>query len=40
MEYINHEIPQSEMIIISDLMGILRHELLINNKISWIYCFT
>ena len=31
MEYINHEIPQSEMIIISDLMGILRHELLINN---------
>ena len=31
MEYIKNEIPQSEMIIISDLIGILRHELLINN---------
>lgn len=31
MEYIKNEIPQSEMIIISDLIGIIRHELLINN---------
>lgn len=31
MEYINYEIPQSELIIISDLIGILRHEILINN---------
>ena len=31
MEYIRQEIPQSELIIISDLKGILRHEMLINN---------
>ena len=31
MEYIKEAIPQSEMIIISDLAGILRHEILINN---------
>ena len=31
MEYINKEIPQSEMFIISDLTGIFRHEILINN---------
>ena len=31
MEYINQEIPKSELIIISDLNGILRHEMLIMN---------
>jgi hypothetical protein len=31
MEYIKEAIPQSEMIIISDLKGILHHEILINN---------
>ena len=31
MEYIKEEIPKSEMIIISDLDGLLRHEILINN---------
>ncbi len=31
MEYINQEIPQSEMLIISDLTGLLRHIILINN---------
>jgi glycosyltransferase involved in cell wall biosynthesis len=31
MEYIKEEIPKSEMIIISDLAGLLRHEILINN---------
>jgi glycosyltransferase involved in cell wall biosynthesis len=31
MEYIKEAIPQSEMIIISDLKGILHHENLINN---------
>ena len=30
MEYINQEIPQSEMLIISDLTGLLRHRTLIN----------
>ena len=31
MEYINQEIPESQMLIISDLKGIFRHESLINN---------
>ena len=31
MEYINQEIPQSQMLIISDLTGVIRHEFLINN---------
>ena len=31
MEYINKEIPESELTIISDLTGIVRHEILINN---------
>ena len=31
MEYINKEIPESEMFIISDLTGIFRHEILISN---------
>ena len=31
MEYINQEIPQSEMLIISDLTGLLRHRILIDN---------
>ena len=31
MEYINQEIPQSEMLIISDLTGLLRHKILIDN---------
>jgi hypothetical protein len=31
MEYIKEAIPQTEMIIISNLEGILRHEILINN---------
>ena len=31
MEYINQEIPQSDMLIISDLSGVYRHETLINN---------
>ena len=31
MEYIKEAIPKSEMIIISDLTGLLRHEILINN---------
>ena len=31
MEYINQEIPESELLIISDLTGIFRHEILISN---------
>lgn len=31
MEYISKEIPESEMLIISDLTGLLRHIILINN---------
>ena len=31
MEYIYQDIPESEMLIISDLTGILRHEILVNN---------
>ena len=31
MEYIIQEFPESEMLIISDLTGILRHEILVNN---------